>query len=114
MLQKFEISKDSSAQTYKIREYAVIDKRLNNVNAELLRPGDYALLHEETYAQKTINEAMAGGILALVTALRTPFFFPNAITMAGIAECVASLYEDKDSRSVELFPKNGNGRNPAA
>lgn len=113
-MQKFEISKDNSGQTYKIREYAIIDKRLNNVNTELLRPEDYALLHEETYAQQIIDQAMVGGMPALVAALRTPFFFPNAATMTGIAECVTSLYEDEGSRSIELFPENGNGKKPAA
>ena len=114
MHQKFEISRDRSEHRYKIREYAVIDKRLNNVDTHLLRPEDYALLHEETYEQQTIDQAMTGGMPALVAALRTPFFFPNAGTMAGIAECVASLYKGEESRSIELFPQNGNGKTAAA
>ena len=114
MHQKFEISKDLSENMYKIREFAVIDKRLNNVDTRLLRPEDYALLHEQTYDQQTIDQAITGGMPALVAALRTPFFFPNAGTMAGIAECVASLYKGEESRSIELFPENGSGKNAAA
>lgn len=114
MHQKFEISKNQSEHTYKIKEYAVIDKRLNNVKTNLLRPEDYVLLHEETYEAQNIDKAMTGGMSALVATLRTPFFFPNAATMAGIAECVASLYKGKDSHSIALFPENGNREKPPA
>jgi len=112
--QKFEISKDHCEHTYKIKEYAVIDKRLNNVDPLLLKAEDYALLHEETYEEQIIDQAIHSGMPALVTALRTPFFFPNTITMAGIAECVASLYQVEDSRSIELFQENERVRKPAA
>lgn len=109
MLQKFEIIKENSQKQLKIREYAVIDKRLKNVGVALLRPEDYSLLHEETYDTRDIKSAISNGLIDLVSALRTPFFFPNAKNIATIAETVVQLYDAKNKKSVELIFKDGDG-----
>ena len=110
VLQKYEIIKDNSKKKLKIREYAVIDKRLKNVSQSLLRPEDYALLHEETYDTKMIRSAISGGTMDLVSALRTPIFFPNAKSIATIAESVVKLYNSKNENSIELILKDGDGQ----
>ena len=110
VLQKYEIIKDSSKKMLKIREYAVIDKRLKNVSQSLLRPEDYALLHEETYDTNIIRSAMSNGTMDLVSTLRTPIFFPNAKNIATIAESVVKLYNSKNKKSIELILKDGDGQ----
>ncbi len=104
MHQKFEISSNHSRRNLKIREFAIIDKRLNNVKPDLLRPEDYVLLHEQTYEKQNIVKAIDAGMIALVSALRTPVFYPNADTIEEIAECVIALYEGQTTDPVELFP----------
>lgn len=103
MLQKYQLARDHSRQTLTIKEYAIIDKRLKNVKVALLRPEDYALLHEATYDSSAIESALNEGVTALVAALRTPFFYPNASNAASIAESVATLYNGKGDTEVELF-----------
>lgn len=113
MLQKYEIIKDNHQKKLKIREYAIIDKHLKNVNTELLRPEDYTFLHEETYDVKTIFKAIAKGSIDLVAALRTPIFFPNAANIAIIAESVVKLYDAKNQKAIELIFNDGAGHTAA-
>jgi len=114
MLQKYELTRDLAQKTLKIKEFAIIDKRLKNVNAALLRPEDYALLYEETYESSTIQDAIAEGMIALVAALRTPSFYPNASNVAGIAESVTALYNGAGETSIELFFNDNNTQAEAA
>lgn len=113
MLQKYEIIKDNKQQKLKIREYAIIDKRLKNVSTELLRPEDYTFLHEEIYEAKAIFKAISKGIIDLVVALRTPIFFPNAANISVIAESVINLYDAKNKKAVELIFNDGAGHSTA-
>lgn len=110
MLQKYEIIKDNPQKSLKIREYAIIDKQLKNVSSSMLHPEDYALLHEETYDSKNIQSAISNGMVDLVSALRTPIFFPDANNIAMIAESVVKLYDSKNKKSVELILNNGNSQ----
>jgi hypothetical protein len=103
MFQKYEIIRNSARQTLSIREWAVIDKHLQNVRFSLLQPEDYALLHEETYESAAIEKAIRTGRGALVSALRTPFFYPNAETAAGIAESVAAMYAAPAENSARYY-----------
>ncbi|MBS3759040.1 MAG: hypothetical protein KGY61_10300 [Desulfobacterales bacterium] len=112
MRQKYEMIKDKALKKLKIREYAVIDKRLKNVSTSMLLPEDYALLHEETYDSKHIQSAISNGMIDLVSTLRTPVFFPDANHIAMIAESVIKLYDAKGRNTVELIL--GNGGEPTA
>lgn len=109
MRQKYEIVKDTSKKSLRIREYAVIDKRLNNVKTEMLRPEDYAMLHEETYDSKRIKGAISNGMIDLVSTLRTPIFFPDANNISIIAESIVKLYDSKNKNSIEVVLNNGDG-----
>jgi len=113
LLQKYEIIKDNQQKKLKIREYAIIDKRLKNVSPELLRPEDYTFLHEETYDAKAILTAIAQGALDLIAALRTPIFFPNAANIAIIAESVVKLYDAQNKKAIALIFNDGAGHTSA-
>jgi len=113
LLQKYEIIKDNKQQKLKIREYAIIDKRLKNVSVELLRPEDYTFLHEEIYEAKAIFKAISKGNIDLITALRTPIFFPNADNIHIIADSVVKLYDAKNKKAVELIFNDGAGHSTA-
>ncbi len=110
MLQKYQLARDIPGQTLTIREYAIIDKHLKNVKVSLLRPEDYSLLHEASYDSSAIESALGEGMTALVAALRTPFFYPNASNAASIAESVATLYNGGGDTEVELFFDDNNTR----
>ncbi len=114
MIQKYQLARDLSRKTLTIREYAIIDKRLKNVKVALLRPEDYALLHEATYESSAIESALVEGMTALVGVLRTPFFYPNASNAASIAESVATLYNGKGGTERELFFDDNNTRTETA
>ncbi|HMA66674.1 MAG TPA: hypothetical protein VKO20_02535 [Desulfosalsimonadaceae bacterium] len=109
MLQRYEIRRDPAEQQFRIREYAVIDKWLRDADPSLLRREDYVLLHEAAYDQNTILEAAADDIKTLITALRTPFFFPNAETAAGIAQALLGLSNGREPSEVALFVNDKDG-----
>jgi hypothetical protein len=107
MFQKYEIERNSTADTLSIREYAVIEKHLQNTGFTLLQPQDYSLLHEQTYEDQSLLDAVGKGISAVVKVLRTPFFYPDASTAADLARSVVELYQQPEGGSTELFYNQG-------
>ena len=103
MRQKYVISQEGAKHDFKIREYAVIDKNLRNVDSDMLRQEDFEFLCEETYSHARIERSVARGREALVDALRTPNLFPIRPYVLKIAESVMILFDSPESRSVELF-----------
>ncbi|MFO7839644.1 MAG: hypothetical protein R6X08_09125 [Desulfosalsimonadaceae bacterium] len=109
MLQRYEIKQDHANHQFRIREYAVIDKWLKDTDPSFLRYEDYVLLHEASYDRNTILHAAADDIKSLIAVLRTPFFFPNADTAAGIAQAIAELCRDQEASEIALFVNDKNG-----
>lgn len=103
MRRKYQIIRSSAGNILTIREYAVIDKSLQNIKTPVLRPDDYFFVFEEKYEGAAIAKAIAGGKGALVSALRTDGLFPMAPTAAKIAESVIDLYDTDKGGSAELF-----------
>ncbi len=103
MRRKYQIIRSSAGNILTIREYAVIDKSLQNIKTAVLRPDDYFFMFEEKYDGAAIAKALAGGKGALVSALRTEGMFPMAPAAAKIAESVIDLYNAGRSGSTELF-----------
>lgn len=103
MRQKYVISQEGSEHDLKIREYAIIDKDLHNVDASMLRQEDFEFLCEETYSHESIARSIARGREALVDALRTANLFPIRPYVVKIAESVMVLYDSPDQQAVELF-----------
>lgn len=103
MRRKYQITRSSAGNILTIREYAVIDKGLQNIKTSVLRADDYFFVFEEKYDGAAIAKAIAGGKGAVVSALRTEGLFPMAPTAAKIAESVIGLYDTDRGGSAELF-----------
>jgi len=103
MRQKYLIIHDAVKKELKIREYAVIDKSLENTRTPMLCNADYCLIYEEIYKSDSIINSISNGMNQLIATLRTPSLFPAAPTASKIAESVMSLYGSAKDNSVELF-----------
>jgi hypothetical protein len=101
--QKYQIIHDSIRNKLKIREYAVIDKSLENTRTSMLRHKDYFLIYEEIYESDMIENSISNGISGVIMALRTPGLFPAASSASKIAESVISLFGSARGSSLELF-----------
>ena len=91
MKQKFTISKNSSAKTLIIKEYAELEKE------------SQSLLCEESYSLAKIEEAAIAGRNALIRALRTNNLYPPAIYIDQIAQSVETIVQSKDQHTADLF-----------
>jgi hypothetical protein len=103
MRQKYVISRNGAKNNLKIREYAIIDKNLNQVASSMLEKGDFSLLCEETYESEMIMSSISKGMNALVSILRTQNIFPIEPYITKIAGSVMALYNTSEDGSVELF-----------
>lgn len=103
MRQKYVITQEGADHDIKIREYAIVDKNLHNVDSAMLRDEDFEFLCEETYSHDRIERSIAKGREAVVDALRTTNLFPIRPYVVKIAESVMVLYDSPDQRAVELF-----------
>jgi hypothetical protein len=103
MRQKYVITQEGARNDFKIREYAVIDKNLRNVDSDMLRQEDFEFLCEETYSHARIERSIARGKEAVVDVLRTPSLFPIRPYVLKIAESVMVLFDSSEEQSVELF-----------
>jgi len=103
MRQKYVISQEGTKHDFKIREYAIIDKNLRNVDSDMLRQEDFEFLCEETYSHARIKRSIAQGREAVVDALRTPNLFPIRPYVLKIAESVMVLFDSSEEQTVELF-----------
>jgi hypothetical protein len=103
MQRKYVISLDEEKNSLCIREYAVIEKRLNKVVDSMLKKGSFTLLCEENYESNTVASSIAKGTNALVASLRTHNIFPIEPYAKKIAESVIALYSCSENGSVELF-----------
>lgn len=102
MRQKYQMIRNDSENTLKIREYAIVDKNLKNVATSNLREMDFFLIYEEIYDSAIIKSAIDGEE-SLIQALRTVNFFPAANYAAELADAVTGLYGSKNKRQAELF-----------
>lgn len=111
---KYTISKDAAENRISIREYAVVDKNLNNVSWLMLQENDFSLLCEESYDLPMITVSVSRGVNALISALRTPNLFPIEFYAAKIAESIITVCESDDDQSVDLLFDEGDllGVNP--
>jgi hypothetical protein len=103
MRQKFQIYLDGAGTQLNIREFAVIDNHMNNIESSMLEDKSFCLLCEETYDNATIANSISLGIDDLVTTLRTVNFFPNHQYATKIAEAVVKLYGAPGDGEIELF-----------
>jgi hypothetical protein len=103
MRQKYEISRDKKSKLLRIREYAVLDRNVKNIETSMLKEDSYTLLCEETYESKVIVQSISQGVHFLVSTLRTANLYPIEPNISKIAESVMELYELSEGASKELF-----------
>jgi len=103
MRQKYMIFHDAAKKNLKIREYAILDKRLEKTKTSMLLHTDYCFLYEENYDSAIIVSSISSGVSDLIATLRTPCMFPIARNAAKIAQSVISLYDFAQNSSLELF-----------
>jgi hypothetical protein len=114
MRQKYVIIQDVKKRTLIIKEFAVIEKNLTNTETSMLRPEDYSFLHEEIYDGPIIESTITDGKRSLVSALRTPSFFPAERNAAQIADSVIKLLHSNGNRSLEVFIDDLEGKGKKA
>jgi hypothetical protein len=102
MRQKYMLSRDDTKNQLKIREYAVTERDPKKVMVSMLEKSKFSFLCEETYASEGILLAIAGGMHALITKLRTRNIFPIAPYITPIAEAVITLYKAPEEGTIEL------------
>lgn len=103
MRQKYLITQKGDQSDLTIREYAVIEKDLKNVESALLREDQFSFMCEERYDGSTIIRSISQGVEALMDTLRTTNMYPIKPYAQKIAESVIELYGSDSEDSVELF-----------
>mgnify|MGYP003565720778 CR=1 FL=1 len=103
MLHRFKISLDTQGKSMTIKEFTVITKIPKDSDYTSLKEEDFLLTHEGTYDAETIQNSISLGSDALITEIRTINFFPTSPCSALIAEAVTDLFDNPDTRSIEIF-----------
>lgn len=91
MKHKYMILKDDETKNLIIKEYAELDK------------DGLTFVCEESYADKMIKAAISKGKGALISALRTPNFYPSGLYVNKLAESVMEYYLKKPAEPVEII-----------
>lgn len=104
---KYTILKDIEKNRISIREYAVVDKNLNNVSWLMLQENDFSLLCEENYELPMITSSISKGMNQLIGALRTPNLFPIESYAKKIAESIITICNVDNDQSVDLLFDEG-------
>ena len=90
MKSKYTIFKDEEKKHLIIREYAELDKN------------GLTCVCEESYADKMIKAAISKGSGELISALRTPKFYPAGMYAKGLAEAIIKYYQTHPAEPVEI------------
>jgi hypothetical protein len=103
MRHKYEIRRDDKSKQLTIREFAVLDRNVKNVETSMLKEDSYTLLCEETYAGEVIRQAVSNGVADVMAVLRTENLYPIEPTVTKIAESVIELYAQSKGASTSLY-----------
>jgi hypothetical protein len=103
MRQKYILTQDGPGGDLHIKEYAVVDKDLKNMDRELLHDDHFDFMAEAHYAGDDIQRSISQGRSTLVNTLRTPNFFPIAPYANKLAKTVIALYDDPQEEPLVLF-----------
>ncbi|MCG6892990.1 MAG: hypothetical protein LJE65_05240 [Desulfobacteraceae bacterium] len=103
MRHKYEILRDDKSKQLTIREFAVLDRNVKNIETSMLKEDSYTLLCKETYAGEMIHQAVAKGVEDVTAVLRTDNLYPIEPTIAKIAESVIELYTQSKDASKSLY-----------
>ena len=103
MQQRFDIARNDTTNRLSIREFAVTEKKFYKRNSYRITKEDYDFIHEASFDSDEIRIAIKKGEKALVSALRSPDFFPIYPCVELIAEQVTVLYDGGLESHFEVF-----------
>ena len=103
MLHRYDISLDGDANCLSIKEFAVLGKKLRKNEYYDPNQESYSLVHEVTYDSDLIRAAITQGKEALISEIRTDYFFPVYPLAKLMAEEVAQLFNGSPDKFSELF-----------
>ena len=103
MLQRFEIARNDETNRLSIKEYAVLELKSYKSHDYKLTREDYSLLHEVSYDGDIIRAAIEGGHNALISVLRSRYFFPTYPCIELIANSVTALFNGNSGSFFEVF-----------
>ena len=103
MLQRYDISIDGETNRLSIKEFAVVDRKLQKREYYDHTKENYSLIHEVTYDGSVIRSAINKGQEALISELRSDDFFPVHPWAKIMAEEVTSLFNGSLDHISELF-----------
>lgn len=102
MIQKYLILRDESSGNLTIEERAVIDPIPRGSNISQLTDDSFTLINFITYSQEKIGSAIKEGNASLISAIRTPCFFPIKEHCDAITEMVIRICKSGET-FAELF-----------
>ena len=103
MLQRYDISLDEDMNRLSIKEFAVIGPKLRKSEYYDHTKEIYSLLHEVSYDADIIRSAIKKGQNALISELRSDYFFPIYPWAKIMAKEVTNLFNGTLDQFFELF-----------
>ncbi|MGD8470125.1 MAG: hypothetical protein PVF78_06370 [Desulfobacterales bacterium] len=103
MLHRYDISLDEDANCLSIKEFAVIGPKLRKSEYYDHANEIYSLIHEESYDADLIRSAIKKGQNALISELRSDYFFPIHPWAKIMAKEVTNLFNGNLDQFSELF-----------
>ena len=103
MLHRYDISLDGDANCLLIKEFAVVGKKLRKNEYYDQTQESYSLVHEVSYDSDLIRAAITRGQEALISEIRTDYFFPVYPLAKLMAEEVTHLFDGSPDKFSELF-----------
>jgi hypothetical protein len=103
MLNRYDISVDGDANCLSIKEFAVVGKKLRKNDYYDRTQESYSLVHEVSYDCDLIRAAITRGQEALISEIRSDYFFPVYPLAKLMAEEVTNLFNGSLDKFSELF-----------
>ena len=103
MLHWYDISLDEDANCLSIKEFAVIGPKLRKSEYYDRANEIYSLIHEESYDADIIRSAIKKGQNALISELRSDYFFPIHPWVKIMAKEVTNLFNGNFDQFSELY-----------
>jgi len=102
VIQKYLILRDESSGNLTIEERAVIDPIPRGSNISQLTDESFKLINFKKYSQEKITSAIKEGNDSLISAIRTPCFFPIKEHCDAITEMVTRVCKSGET-FAEIF-----------
>ena len=103
MLQRYNISMDNDTNRLSIKEFAVIGRKPRKSEYYDYTLETFSLIHEVSYDGDKIRAAIQEGAEALISAIRSPAFFPIGSCAEVIAETVTGFLNGNTDPVSEVF-----------